>query len=544
MIKIKKYLAALALAPLLLNTSCSESFLEEDPNPNQSTPATFWTSEKNLMEGLTAMYNPIRDEMYGYYGAYSGIWNNSMRADDLFPTRNEEGFAWQILTYTNTPSTANDPWGKLYLGIQLANEFLYQAPNVDSDQVPQMMGEAYFMRGYQYFLLQNDYNGAMIRTLPSEIDTEQTPWSAKDAVLAQCESDFKAAIEALPVTRPEAENGRITKGAAIAMLGKTYLWQGKYNEAKQQFASLMTSPYTYDLVDDYAENFMNSTEFNKESLYEINYGYFGNSGSTWGNSIGTSAFMGNNMANFFGPQLPSGGGWYKMQPSAELIKQYVSEPRPEGSDSKWDKRMYTTCYFKYSDYGDVKEDETWYQGVDFEGIWGARGNKLNPAPQWPDIEGAPGRFFFKKWTAWWSPNGCTMYGGNEAARDNNLRLIRFAEVLLLHAEACLQTDDVTGAMADINRIRVRAGLPTKSISNSSDAWTELRKQKLLEFCGENLRWYDLIRWYDDAALKSFLVATKDPGQSPSNFQPKHRYLPIPQGEVDANLKVEQTDAWK
>jgi hypothetical protein len=206
--------------------------------------------------------------------------------------------------------------------------------------------------------------------------------------------------------------------------------------------------------------------------------------------------------------------------------------------------MYTTCYFKYSDYGDVKADETWYYGVDFDTMWGSAGNKVNPAPQWPEIEGTPGRFIFKKWTAWWSPNGCTMYGGNEEARDNNLRVMRFAEVLLLHAEACLQTSDPGGAMSDINRIRVRAGLPEKQLTDNEAIWSELRKQKLLEFCGENLRWYDLIRWYDDTALKAYLVATKDAGQSPTNYQPKHRFLPIPQSEVDANTALEQTPAWQ
>jgi hypothetical protein len=400
------------------------------------------------------------------------------------------------------------------------------------------------MRGFQLFLLQQNYGGAVVRTLPQKADSEQHGWSQQADVLAQCESDFEAAIEALPTSRPASENGRITKGAAIAMLGKTYLWQGRYPEAKAQFELIMKSPYTYDLTTNYEDNFKNTTEFNRESIYEIDYGYFGNSNSTWGNQVGTNAFMGNNLANFFGPQLPQGGGWYKMQPSAHLVSEFVSEPRPAGSDSKWDKRLYTTCYFKYSDYGDTKADETWYDNIDFDTMWGSAGNKVNPAPQWPSIEGTAGRFLFKKLTAWWSPDGCTMYGGNEQARDNNLRVMRFAEVLFLHAEACLQTGDVGSAMADINRIRVRAGLPEKSISDTNDAWTELRKQKLLEFCAENIRWYDLIRWYDDAALKNYLVANKDAGQSPSNFQPKNRFLPIPQAEVDANTKLEQKPEWQ
>ena len=118
--------------------------------------------------------------------------------------------------------------------------------------------------------------------------------------------------------------------------------------------------------------------------------------------------------------------------------------------------------------------------------------------------------------------------------------MRFAEVLFLHAEACLQTGDVAGAMADINRIRMRAGLAEKQIGDSNAAWKELRHQKLLEFCGENIRWYDLIRWYDAGEL----METKDPTQNITAFEAKHMYLPIPQSEVDANHALEQKEDWR
>ncbi|MCD8268903.1 MAG: hypothetical protein LUD46_10950 [Parabacteroides sp.] len=93
-----------------------------------------------------------------------------------------------------------------------------------------------------------------------------------------------------------------------------------------------------------------------------------------------------------------------MQPSPYLIKQFISEPRPAGSDSKWDKRLYTTCFFKYSDYGDVKEDETFFDGYDFDDIFGPTTQPdgsdkyritLGQSPAYPDIEGKEGRFLMK-----------------------------------------------------------------------------------------------------------------------------------------------------
>lgn len=545
-LNLKKYISILALVPTLF-ASCSESFLDEGNNPNKETEATWWNDAANIERALVAVYNPIRDHMYGYYGVFCGIWNNSMRADDLFPTRGEEPWAWEVLTFTNSPETgyAENTWFPLYKGIQYANSFLFYAPQSPADpgQVKEWMGEAHFMRGFQYFLLQQNYREAVLRTLPEKEAPEHLPLSSQEDILAQCESDFKAAIEVLPVTRPASENGRITKGAAIAMLGKTYVWMGKYAEAKAQFEQIMSGSFGYDLVE-YENNFRSDTEFNKESVYEINYASIpGTNNDLWGTQNGTNAFMGNNMANFFAPEF-SKGGWYKMQPSAHLIKEFIKEERTSGSDSRWDKRLYTTCYFNYADYNDVKENELFYGDTDFETMWqGCLNKKLKPAPQWPDIDGKPGRFLFKKWTSWWVPAGASMYSGNDA-RDNNLRIMRFAEVLFLHAEACLQTGDVSSAMNDINRIRVRAGLPEKQISDNNAAWEELRHQKLLEFCAENIRWYDLIRWYDANELKSYLMETKDPTQNVANFEAKHMYLPIPQSEVDSNHALEQKADWR
>ena len=554
---IKKYLYALVFSPILL-TSCSDSFLEEY-NPNDQVPATFWVNEQNALKGLSACYNPLRAETSGYYGGYKGTLHWQMRADDLFPTRGEEDFSWTVQNFTNTPETGVNVWDNMYKGIQFANTFIYYSDQVPMDETKkkQMQGEAYFLRGFQYFQLAKYYGCAIIRTLPQDIDPEQRTYSSYEEVLEQVASDFNTAKSLLPETRPESEAGRIDRGAAVAFLGKVYVWQKKFAEAKTEFESIMGR---YNLVADYSWNFMSDHEFNEESVWEINYDNKGKD-ETWSEANGTNAFMGSDIAHYFGPVLPSNGGWYKMQPSPWLVKQFVSEPRPAGSDTKWDKRIYTTTYFKYSDYKDVIEDETWYNGVSFDEMYqAAADNKkwdTKGKPAYPTIEGSEGRFIMKKFSCWWVPTGCTMYG-NTAARINNYRIMRFAEVLFLHAEACLQTGDVAGAMSDINRIRVRAGLPEKQIGDSSAAWEELRNQKMLEFAGENLRWFDLIRWYEFDQLKALLLDRKTDqitisdgkivgpvdGQNYSHMEKKHIYLPIPQGEVNANMALDQKPDWK
>lgn len=554
---IKKYLYALVFSPLLL-TSCSDSFLEEN-NPNDQVPATFWINEQNALKGLSACYNPLRAETSGYYGGYKGTLHWQMRADDLFPTRGEEDFSWTVQNFTNTPETGVNVWDNMYKGIQFANTFIYYSDQVPMDETKkkQMQGEAYFLRGFQYFQLAKYYGCAIIRTLPQDIDPEQRTYSSYEEVLEQVASDFNTAKSLLPETRPESEAGRIDRGAAVAFLGKVYVWQKKFAEAKTEFESIMGR---YNLVADYSWNFMSDHEFNEESVWEINYDNKGKD-ETWSEANGTNAFMGSDIAHYFGPKLPSNGGWYKMQPSPWLVKQFVSEPRPAGSDTKWDKRIYTTTYFKYSDYKDVIEDETWYNGVSFDEMYQATADDkkwdTKGKPAYPTIEGSEGRFIMKKFSCWWVPTGCTMYG-NTAARINNYRIMRFAEVLFLHAEACLQTGDVAGAMSDINRVRVRAGLPEKQIGDSSAAWEELRNQKMLEFAGENIRWFDLIRWYEFDQLKALLLDRKTDqitisdgkivgpvdGQNYSHMEKKHIYLPIPQGEVNANMALDQKPDWK
>ena len=120
-----KQLVALVSA-LLLFGSCSDSFLDEGNNPNRETEGTWWTSSENVERALVAIYNPIRAHMDGYYGVFSGIWNLSMRADDLYPTRGEEAFAWEVLSFNNTPESgySSTIWNYLYQGIQYTNSFI------------------------------------------------------------------------------------------------------------------------------------------------------------------------------------------------------------------------------------------------------------------------------------------------------------------------------------------------------------------------------------------------------------------------------------
>lgn len=544
-VSFKTYMVGLAMGSLCLS-SCNESDFLTEINQNNPSDLTFWKDEADASKGLAAVYNQMAEKNYGYYSGFEGYTHLQMRSDDLYPTRGEEPSTWAVLSFNNA-SDGSNVWGQLYKIIQLANTFIYNVDKVEMDaaKLAQMKGEAQFLRGYCYFQIYCNFGRGIIHTKPTGLEAGDAfvPLSTGEEVLAQAIADFQAAKGVLPDNRPEGELGRVTKGAAVAMLGKAYVWQQKYAEAKTEFESIMGQ---YDLMENYEDNFRDDHEFNKESIWEINYANFGNEGDSWGSNIGANQYMGNVLAHYFGPQLPKGGGWYKMQPSPWLVKEFISEPRPEGSDSRWDKRLYTNCFFKYSDYNDTKADETWYNGVAFDDFWqiNVDGKMKDGHPAYPEIDGKEGRFIWKKFSCWWNEAGCTMYN-NPGGRVNNFRIMRFAEVLLLHAEACTETGDLAAANADLQRIRNRAGLPqVNNYTDKAKLTEEIRRQNLLELAGECQRWFYLTRWYSYPELKALLVARKDPGQNVANFMEKHMYLPIPQGEINTNPLAEQSELWK
>lgn len=525
--------------------SCNEAEFLTEYNPNSPVEAAFWKDEADAKAALATVYNPIRGAMYGYFGAYEGFQNLITRADDVFATPNDDGESWAITIFNNTPNTGRNNWSDLYKGIQRANVFLYNLDKVSMDEnvKKEMQGEAYFLRGYQYFLLAINYGQAIIHTTPTGLVSGDgmKGLSSEAEVWAQVESDLQKAKELLPISRPASENGRITKGAAIAHLGKAYIFQKKYAEGAAELKIIMSAPYTYDLVETFEDNFKSSTEFNKESIFELNYAKFGSDGGEWTNGEDANSMMGNVLANFFGPQGDA-GGWFKVQVSSYLVDEFTIEKRPANSDSKWDKRMYTTFFFKYSDYNDVKPDETWYDNVKFDKMWNDCTKRTEKGqPTFNDIDGIPGRFLFKKLASWWCKNGATMYS-NWDAKINNYRVMRFAEVLLLHAEACAQTGDFASANADLKRIRERAGLPDKTFNGKDELMKEMEHQKLLEFPMEGLRFFDLKRWYSYDQLKALFI--EHDKQGAENFMPKHFWLPIPQNEVNANVAIQQLPAWQ
>ena len=529
-------------AAVLAMTGCNESDFLSFTNPNEYVEDTYWSSEANAQAAMATIYSPIRSQMYGYFGGYTG-WHTMNRADDTWFILGEEAHNWQPATFTNTPNTAESDFGRIYNTINRANVLLNNIHKVNMDQTKmnELIGEASFLRGYAYFLLVTNFGDVPLRLVSAAESLEETmkPSSPEADIWKQVEADFKTAKEYLPITRPSDEAGRVTKGTAIAYLGKTYNYLKRYEEGEAELKTIMQSPYTYDLTENFEDNFTEYTELNKESIFELVYeGKYGS--GTWG-AEGPNDTQGWVIPNFAGPQ--GTGGWFKWMPTASIVDDFIVEERPAGSDTRFDKRMYTSLFWKHSDYETTVEDGAWFGDMSFDEIWEACATKrLRGEPDYPTISGKPGRFLIKKFTNFYKNEAEANSMYNQANQNNNLRVMRFAEVLLLHAEACIKTNKLAEAAADLTRIRDRAGLAKKTWNGADELWEEMVHQNELEFFFEGHRFFDLKRWYSYEEMKQIFVKNKKQGAE--NFQPKHFYLPIPQNELNTNEAIEQHPMWR
>ncbi|MDR0891114.1 MAG: RagB/SusD family nutrient uptake outer membrane protein [Mediterranea sp.] len=538
--------------------ACSDSFLDLK-DPNNFGDDKFWRNKADAESGLAAAYSPIKFQMNGYYGAFDGWLNLNSRGDDIFTILNEEASMWDIATFQNSATTGNDPYGQLYTGIQRANvvlKYIDQVPEAGISAADRNMirDEALVLRAYQYFLLVNNYGQVPLRLKPSSDEGQLMPKADEATIWAQIETDLQAAINDgnLPVARSSSEKGRLEQGAAITILAKVYEAQHKYEAAKPLLQNFIADNYgpgkRYQLMDNFADNFTPTHKNNAESVFELQYSSDGD--LTWGNEDGTK--MGNSIPQFVGPAIS--GGWAKLMPSAFAVSEFAKETRGSSAqvDSKYDKRMYASLFFTPSDYGDwVSADNGWYSPQFYGGLysmqdlWDGNSSKMAGGAPTYTVSGANGamngQFLLKKYTAYWVNSKSADSMGNKEGKSNNLRILRFDEVLLMYAEACAQTNDAAQANWALNEIRHRAGLPEKTFA-AADLMAEVEHQCLLEFFGEGHRFDDLRRWY--SVNKIQLIFKDNEKQGASNFQRKHLYYPIPSGELNNNKAMTQNDLWQ
>lgn len=404
----------------------------------------------------------------------------------------------QINNFTHTPvnSTTADLWQSCYEGINRVN---YMHQYKDKNPAGQtitfpgkdaLYGEVYFLRGYYYFTLVKMFGGVPLfvdRRL-NFLDLGTITRATQADVYKQIETDLTNAIAALPVVQPE--KGRVTKSAAQALLGKVYLYQNKYAPAAAMLDNVINSNI-YSLVPDFNSIFLPSGENGPESVFEIQYSN-GSATYDWGH---VTRGQGNYSVQQCGIRglngtaaMPYNPGWSTNLPTQNLAAAYDAGDKRKAV-TVLDIEAYKTANPAFS----ITYQVAPYQNT---GLYNQK----------------------------YLPRKGETSGQVELNYSNNFRTIRYADVLLMAAEAYNKSGNDSKAQTYLNLVRRRAfGDLLHDITSTGTAlYDAILAERRLELAMEGERFFDLVRT----------------GKAPAVLGPlgfvagKHELFPIPQGEVD------------
>ncbi|MGN6600916.1 MAG: RagB/SusD family nutrient uptake outer membrane protein [Ginsengibacter sp.] len=422
--------------------SCGKKFLEE--KPRTVSLQDLMNSPDGALRMIAAIYSKLYD--FGEY-SFSWIGVSSITSDDAdkgsLPgdTGTDKD---QLDNWTFTPSSLSfqELWLNNYEGIGRATYALKYLPDMHVPDQNRYIGEAEMLRANFYWNLVRIFGGVPIidHVLTSEAEIESaTTRATKEEVYAYIEKDLQDAITKLPPTIPAAENGRVTKYAAEALLAKVYLYEKKWAQSKAMCDDIINSNQ-YGLDSDYAIIWREAGEFSKESIWEVN-------------AIGTQPNLG--IWEYFLVQAPRGDnglGWGFNTPSEDLVNAY--EP------------------------GDVRKDATiMFRG---ETLWD--GYVVSPNATNP-------RYNYKSYVS----KTKETYDGDDVQTNKNLRLFRYGEILLIKAEVENELGNLDVAKEALNEIRHRAHLPNTTANNQDDLRQAIYKERRVEMAFEHDRMFDLQR---------------------------------------------------
>jgi len=462
-------------------------------NPNQETTGSFWKTEQDALNAVNATYNKLQS--IGTYGRwlYFAYDNRSDLSLSNSPWTDLSNFS--KFTFSSYDFVVNaDIWRDHFQGIFRANQVINNVPNIEMDQSikDRFIAEAKFIRGLHYFNLVNLYgNVPIITNVPGPDERPET--QSESDVWEQVIQDFSDAKSALPDTYGAENQGRATKGAAAAMLGKSYMQLNRWDDAEQEFLDVINSPAGYDLLDDYGENFRSENPNSAESVFEIQFS---------DNSRLSAGIQGNNRPRFFGPPGPS---FTDAEPTRFFFNKFFEE---ETVDGDTDPRVDYTFFYNREGGMDV-------YGTPYAERYGQDNDRV----------------FWKKHTEYWQT-------GQDFDSELNYIVVRFSDVLLMYAEALNEQSRTAEAYGPINRVRERVNLQPLEDINPNFTQQEMREQieheRILELGGESVRFLYLKR-HDKLGTQ-----LQDNDSEYQFFEPgRDNLLPVPQTEIDLNPNLEQ-----
>jgi tetratricopeptide (TPR) repeat protein len=495
---------------LIMMLACNKDL--NKTNPSYVTLDNYFKNSSELLSGTNAIYSTVHG---GYLVAREWFFLEDLRSDDVSAGGSQlEVPRAQILNgaITADNSVMNSVWNGLYTVIHRANTVIGSAPNVtDNDAVrDQCAAQAKFLRGWAYFELVSLWGPVPLYKEVVKKSDEYQPRATEDVVYEQIIQDFKDAAAVLATTYSSAEQGRVTAGAANAMLGRVYMQKGDYAAAKEALLKV-TGSGLYHLIDNFSDNFLEETEFNAESIWETVYIDKGDNSFDWnGTNDGAGTAQSTIRNQEYCPL-----SWRNLIPSDKFLNEF--ENTATGA-AKTDPRYKATVYEtgdKFNNNADVLTD----------GMQNGNASTVNGVTK--KVSWRKFMLIYKQSvsTASYHPGG------------NNQRMIRYAEVLLMLAECENELGNTAVAVDYLNEVRDRPSVamphyPTAQfpVSNKDQVTKAIMHERTVELGDEQVRNRDILRW----RKKDYFTT------EPISYFRKNRdeLLPLPQQEIDNNPKLD------
>jgi hypothetical protein len=447
---MKKIFSILTLTAILLVSSCKKEFIEILPVATVTVDVLYKT-DKDFQDAVIGTYVGLRTQ-------YANMWQfGDIRSDDSWiqVSNQPSTMAVDLFSINSSDALLRTTWANYYIVIDRANNILSKIENADPAVVinkDRYIGEAKFLRALAYFDMVRIFGDLqMVVKPPQSIDEIlKTPRTAAATIYSEVIiSDLLDAAEKLPLTYSTAEVGRATKGAAKAILGKVYLTLKDYQKAEAVLAELTAAPFTYALIPNFADLFTyTKNEHHTEYIFDIEYEEgLSNCGSIFTNNFvpNVTAFL-----DYYGIK---GGFNESMSPTRLFVELW--QPNDKRKDISVQGNGYCCGSWKNPTTGVVTT-----------------------------FASTTSQSYTMKYVTPVAINGDSRA---------NWKVIRFADVLLMYAEVLNENGKTTEALVQLNKIRVRAGMPTYSGLTQTEARENILLERRFELFFEGHRWFDLVR---------------------------------------------------
>lgn len=517
---MKNILKILSFFTLALLFGCSEDFLDR-PSLDRISEENFWQSESDAFLALNGVYSNLQSgSLYGGslngwqgYPGFDGLGDNAF---NQFKWEGPGLFMEGNLNVDSGPILAN--WTNNYQGIFLTNSVIKNVQEISTDLIDQdtkngLLGQAYFLRALHHFNLAVFFEDVPLILNPQTLEEAFVPKNTYEEVTAQIIEDLTFAVENLPDSHPDNLYGYATRGAALGLFARVQLYNKTY-EGEYGVLDLTNRAMSlgYELHPDYDELFTEAGETSKEVVFSVR---FLREASTNNGETFSATFAGT-------PKVDQ-------RPMPNLVRDFYSidglpidqsplyDPNDQGANR--DPRANATIYFA----GDVYLTDI---------------NRVFPG-------NGPTKYGMRKYIRKEESDAEGFRSFGPGSQD--FYLIRYADILLMRAEALAETGSPADAAALVNQVRARVGMPSVEDVEGAVGQNEMieivRHERRVEFALEGLRFMDLKRW--GTLEEAFFRAANDPvgPYNPQYLGQRSTVFPIPQAEIDVNPELKQHPAW-